>query len=223
MRRELLTPMKLVFSWMMILTGCGGVPLLPDVFEVATSTTDRVEAEAGTGPMFLANSVWTLTREPDPSGEEDVVMDDPPPGPYGGILQGEALSRPPVGSVIARVTFGPDGEMTQVAENQYFLARIYGTTIPVGGAWKGTTLPRVAYRSASYGAEVGGGFGLAVVVHVRWGNVFLGRAVLYAWGTTGDAELAGTFGYLLDFTDGIVPSLGTIADQYPMRAELEEE
>ncbi len=107
--------------------------------------------------------------------------------------------------------------MTEVAENKYFLAKIYGTMVPVGGSWTSSTLPGVAYRSASFGLELDDRFGVAVVVHVRFGNFFLGRAVLYSWGTIADDVIEGQFGYLLDFTDGIVRFLGTVADQYPVK------
>lgn len=208
----------------LLATGCGGVPALPDTFEVATSGTEKTEAQKGTGPAGLANSTWSLTRVADPDDSGDAgAADTTPPGPYGGLLSGDALERPPVGERIFLVEFGDQGQMVLASENRFFLPRFYGSDVPIGSQWRGTTLLGVAYNSASYGLEVGGRFGVAVIVHVRFGNFFLGRAILYSWGVQTDDTLTGTFGYLLDFTDGIVAGLGTIADQYPVTGQREEQ
>jgi hypothetical protein len=194
--------------------GCGGVPPLPQTFEVATSASEKFEADKDTGPPSLANSTWTLVRLPDPDNPNE--SDNTPPGPYGGILSGQALERPPVGDQIFVVEFGEGGRMVNVTGNRFFLPRFYGDQVAITQQWHGTTLPGVSYNSASYGLEVGGRFGIAVIVHVRFGNLFLGRAILYSWGTQAPDRIDGAFGYLLDFTDGIVKGLGTIADQYPI-------
>lgn len=194
--------------------GCGGVPGLPESFDVATSATEKSEADKGTGPAGLADSTWTLTRLPDPDGTEG--PDEQPRGPYGGLLSGDALKRPPVGEPIFVVAFGDAGQMVRVSGNRFFLPQFYGSEINISENWHRTTLLGVQYSSGSYGLEVGGRFGLAVIVHVRFGNFFLGRAVLYSWGTRNEDQITGTFGYLLDFTDGVVRGLGTIADQYPI-------
>ena len=104
----------------------------------------------------------------------------------------------------------------RITENRFFLARFYGAEVPVGGERSPTTLPGVEFRSDSYGVDAEDRYGLAVVVHVRFGNVLLGTAVLCSWGTVVGEQIDGTSGYLLDFTEGAVPSLGTIADQYPV-------
>jgi len=207
--------------------GCGGVPLLPASFGVATSATDRVTAEAGSGPVGLADSTWSLARLADPDspesdGSEPTDDADAPPGPYGGLLNGRGLDRPPVGERMFLAFFGPQGVFTGITENSFFLTEFYGSEIPIGGDWNATTLPGVAFRSESYGVQVEERFGLAVVAHVRFGNLFLGRAVLYAWGTIDDDRLNGTFGYVLDFTDGLLKPLGTIADQYPVEGQRVE-
>ncbi len=205
------------------LTGCGGVPALPDTFDVATSATEKSEAGKGTGPLGLANSTWSLTRvaDPDEVGEAEPA-DSTPPGPYGGLLSGDALERPPVGEQIFLAEFGEQGQMVRVTENRFLLSDYYGSELPIDDQWHGTKLPGVVFNSASYGLEVGGRFGVAVIVHVRFGNFFLGRAILYSWGVQTDDTLAGAFGYFLDFTDGVVPSLGTIADQYPVTGQRTE-
>jgi len=198
---------------LLLLCGCGGVPGLPETFDVATSATEKSAAEKGTGPAGLADSTWSLTRLPDPDGEVD---DDTSDGPYGGILSGDALERPAVGEQIFLIEFGDGGQMVNVTGNRFFLPQFYGDEIAIAEDWHSTTLLGVSYNSASYGLEVGGRFGIAVIVHVRWGNFFLGRAILYSWGVQDADVITGTFGYLLDFRDGIVRSLGTIADQYPI-------
>jgi len=198
-------------------TGCGAVPDLPDPSEVNTSATNRITAAKGTGPAVFAGGTWSLTRIPDPADTEPPPT--PPPGPYGGVLSGVGLKRPPVGSRIFLVEFDENGVMTRITENQYFLAQFYGSEVPVGGGWWGTTLPGVTFTSAAYGGEADGRFGLATIVHVRFGSLLLGRAVLYAWGTVTGDLVEGRFGYLLDFTDGIVAVLGTTADEYPIEGQ----
>lgn len=222
MHRQLLgVHLSLVFGGMFAVGGCGSVPALPATFEIATTAASVVEVDAGTGPIGFADSVWSLARPADPDQPDDSDS-AVPPGPYGGILNGQGLPRPPVGERIFLVHFGTDGEMVEVTENRYFLPEFYRQTVPIGGTWWPTTLPGVSFRGQSYGTQTGDRFGLAVVVNVRFGNLYLGQAVLYAWGTqTGDTA-AGTFGYLLDFTDGIVPQLGTIADQYAIQAQRVE-
>jgi hypothetical protein len=204
----------------LVVVGCGGVPPLPDTFDVATSGTEKSEAEKGSGPLGLANSTWSLTRAADPDEVADTgASDSTPPGPYGGLLSGDALERPPAGEQIFLVEFGDQGQMINVTENRFFLPRFYGSEVPIGGQWRGTPLPGVVFNSDSYGLEVGGRFGVAVIVHVRFGNLYLGQAILYSWGVQTDDTLTGTFGYLLDFTDGIMAGLGTIADQYPVTGQ----
>jgi len=203
--------------------GCGSVPALPESFEVATSATDRVAADAGTGPASLADSVWSLARKADPSdADADGSTASLPRGPYGGLLNGQGLERPPVGERMFLAHFGAQGELTEITENRFFLARIYGSRVPVGGEWNASNLPGIAFRSDSYGVQAQERFGLAAVVHVRFGNVFLGRAVLYSWGTVADDLIDGVFGYLLDFTDGLLSQLGAVADQYPVDGQRVE-
>jgi hypothetical protein len=201
--------------------GCGGVPVLPQMLDVSTSASAKIPAERGTGPAALADSMWSLVRVADPGdpAEADTGGESAARGPYGGILTGAGLERPPVGERIFLVEFGAGGVMTRVTENRFFLPRIYGSTVPVGGDWHGTTLPGISFASASYGVQDEDVFGSAVVVNVRLGNLFLGRAILYSWGTVAGHRIEGQFGYLLDFTEGMVSQLGTIADQYPVVGE----
>lgn len=198
------------------LIGCGSVPALPETFDVATSATQRSDAQKGTGPAGLANATWSLARVADPNEPE---QEDAPPGPYGGILSGQGLARPPVGDRIFLIRFGQNGEMVAAEENRFFLAEFYGTDVPIGEEWSPTTLPGVVFQSASYGVQEGDHFGIAVVVHVRFANFYLGRAVLYSWGDIAADRIDGQFGYLLDFTEGLVSFLGTAADQYPVEGE----
>lgn len=219
--------MKQVLGWAaglvaMTAMGCGGVPALPETFEVATSATEKFEAESDSGPAGLTNSTWSLARVAGPNEDAEDSADTAPSGPYGGILSGDALERPPVGERIFLVEFGDEGQMVNVTENRFFLPRFYGDEVQITSDWHATSLPGVSYSSASYGLDVAGRFGVAVIVHVRFGNFFLGRAILYSWGTQAEDTIDGQFGYLLDFTDGVVRSLGTIADQYPIHGERTE-
>jgi len=195
--------------------GCATVPEFPGSLDVAVSAAATLTGERNTGPAVLASSTWSLTRRADPNDPED-KGDTGLAGTYGGIFSGDGLERPPVGERIFLVRFGPGGEMVEVTENRFFLADIYGDTVPVGGEWADSSLPGVSYRSASYGVQIGDRFGIAVIVHVRFLETFLGQAILYAWGTVADDTIDGQFGYVLDFTDGAVSFLGTVADQYPI-------
>lgn len=201
------------------LVGCAPTFDLPESFDVATTATEKTSALAGSGAASLANSTWSLERVDDGSDAVNSNDGDAPPGPYGGILNGDALERPPVGERIFLIELGAAGQMLRVTENRFFLAEIYGSEISIGSEWSPTVLPGVAFRSATYGVQLGSRYGFAVVVHVRFGEVFLGSAVLYSWGTVDGDALTGQLGYVLDFTRGAVPSLGTVADQYPVRGE----
>jgi hypothetical protein len=216
---QLLRGLLLLVGMLGVAGGCGAVPALPETFEVATSAELRVEVDAGTGPLGLAGGTWSITRVADPNDLEETVNETTPPGPYGGLLSGQRLARPPVGERIFLVQFEPEGRMVEVTENRYFLPEIYGATVPIGGDWVAATLPGVQFRSESYGTQSDGRFGLAEIVNVRSGSLFLGQATLYAWGTQTDDQITGTFGYVIDFTDGAVPALGTVADQYPIAGQ----
>ena len=194
--------------------GCFPVPGLPDSLDVFTSATDHSSAAINTGPAGLADSTWSLTRKAEASNPDPAPSRTGPAGPYGGLFAGDALARPPVGERIFLVEFGAGGRMVHITENRFFLAEIYGSEVPVGDEWTSTVIPGIFYRSASYGLQIGDRFGLAVLVHVRFGEIFLGRAVLYSWGTIDGDRIDGQFGYLLDFTEGAPSFLGTIADQY---------
>ena len=211
-------PAWLLVGGVVMSAGCNTVPDLPGLFDVALSATDRMAAATGSGPAAFANSTWSLSRKADPFDAGNVA-DAAPPGPYGGILSGQGLARPPVGERIFLARFGANGEMQEVTENRYFLAEIYGETVRVGEAWNAAALPGVSFRSASYGTQNGDRVGLAVVVDVRFLNTFLGSAILYAWGRVDQDRLDGRFGYLLDFTGGAVAWLGTVADQYPVTGQ----
>jgi hypothetical protein len=192
------------------LAGCPSVADLPDELDVATSASEKHSAPRDSGLPSSGGRTWAAFRAIVP-GESDPAAT---PGPYGGLLTGGLLERPPAGEQIFRVTFAADGRPVEVSENSFFLADIYGSTVPVGGEWSAAPLPGLFFRSASYGIEIGGRFGIAILVQVRFGGAYVGRAVLYAWGTQSDERLEGTFGYLLDFRGGPLEALSATGDQY---------
>lgn len=198
--------------------GCYPIPPLPESFEVALTAAQRETVDDSAGPAALAGGVWSIARVADASGAAE-SDGDAPPGPYGGLLSGMALDRPPAGERIFLAHFDDLGRMVEVTENRYFLAEFYGETVPVGGDWTPTTLPGVLFHSRSFGVQVGDRFGLAVVVQVRLLECYAGEAILYAWGSVVESALSGQFGYLLDFSDSLLEPLGTIADQYPFEGE----
>jgi hypothetical protein len=204
----------LLLATVFMLTGCG-VPDLPESLDVAVSGTERQAAPPGSGPAQLANSSWSLFRKAD----DVYTKGGDPAGPYGGLLNGGLLERPPVDQQMFLVDFGQNGEITAVNENLYFLPRIYGEDLPIGEEWIPTSPPIAKFRSASYGVQDGNRFGNAVVVQVRSGPIFMGRAILYSWGTIDGDRIDGTFGYLLDFSDGAAGIvLNSGGDQYPFYA-----
>jgi len=198
------------------LSGAAGCPLvtpLPDELDVSVSATNKQAAPRDSGPPSLANTTWSIARVADPN---EPAVSDPPPGPYGGILNGGLLQRPPAGEQFALVTFGPSGQAVLVDENDSFLSDIYGRSIAISSEWHTTTLPGIEYRSASYGLDFSDRFGVAILVQVRLGTTYVGRAILYAWGTRSEDQISGTFGYLLDFRGGLGERLGSSGDQYPI-------
>jgi len=200
------------------LPGCPPVAALPETFDVAITAAEKRPAEKDTGPASFADSRWRAFRKADP--DEDAALSELRPGPYGGLLGGGALQRPPAEGQIFIVEFGDNGRMTGVSENLYFLSKIYGQDVPVGGSWVPTGLPGVTFRSASYGMEDGNRYGLAVVVQVGLNGAYVGRAVLYTWGTRDGDRIDGQFGYLLDFEGGLGSALlSTVGDQYEFFAE----
>jgi hypothetical protein len=199
--------------------GCGAVAPLPESIEVAISEADREEAEMGSGPAGLADTVWSIQRGADPRGPYGGGTADPTSG-YGGLLRGEPLARPPPGAQIFVVHFGPDGRIVRVTENEYFLPGIYRTEVPVGGDWVATPLPGVSFRSRSYGLEQDNRYGVAARFQVRFVNMLLAHATVYSWGRIAGDRSDGRFGYTLDFSDGLLAFLGTIADEYPADGEL---
>lgn len=205
------------------MAGCMGGTGLPEEFSVSTSATEKTPAAPQSGAARFVNSKWALFRVAE-EGEAPPTDDAAPRGPYGGLLDGGLLERPPASAQIFVVEFGDQGQATRVTENKYFLADIYGDTIGVGPQWRPTTLPFVRFRSAPYAVEVNDRFGLAVNVRVELLSMYVGRAVLYAWGTGDDERLDGQFGYLLDFEGGIGDVLlNTTGDQYPFFATRVEE
>lgn len=198
--------------------------LLPDALDVNISADQKLPAAIHSGPPVLEHSTWSVFRKPDPPGT--AAPPEPPPGPYGGLLNGGLLARPPTDTRMFRIEFGPGGVVTRVLENLFFLADVYGPSVPVTSQPSPTSIPGVTFRSASYGVQVGERFGIAVVVHVDLWGAYVGRAVLYAWGTVGGGEdgagldrIDGTFGYLLDFEGGLGGLLLTTGgDQYPVYA-----
>lgn len=205
----------IVSALCLALVGCA-VPELPENLDVAISSTDSESAPRDSGPMAAANNSWKAFRKADDSGNTKQAL----PGPYGGLLDGGILERPPVDGQIFVVDFGDDGAMTGIHENKYFLPEVYGSDVPVGGEWSPSTVPFVRFRSASYGTSLDDRFGMAVIVHVKFVDIYIGRAVIYAWGTIADDRIDGTLGYLLDFTGGIGGfAFNAGGDQYPFYAE----
>lgn len=205
-----------------LLTGCPAVEDLPAEFDVAFSATEKQSARRDVGPAEMANSTWAFFRaaETDQAGATvQKPVRQPATGPYGDLLGGGQLERPPVDEQIFRIEFGSQGQMINVRENRYFLPDIYGTEVRVGADWTSAALAGVEFRSASFGVKVGERIGLAVLVQVRLGNFKAADAVLYAWGTLAEQRIDGTFGYRIDFSQGVAAGLlSIVADQYPFYA-----
>lgn len=132
------------------LAGCPSIADLPDELDVATSATEKHKAPRDSGLPSAGGRTWAAFRAIVP-GESDPAAT---PGPYGGLLTGGLLERPPAGEQIFRVTFAEDGRPVEVSENGFFLTEIYGRRVPVGGAWSRATLPGLFFRSASYGLSL---------------------------------------------------------------------
>ncbi len=210
-----------ILAWLCLpLCGCfSGGSGHPEELEVTLPAGAKQTAEAGTGPALLAGGTWAAFRKADPNEppEEDP---EPAPGPYGGLLNGGLLERPPVDEQMFLIDLDADGKATRVRENRYFLESIYGATVVVDNTWYSTTIPGISFTGQSYGVSVENTFGVAIAARVRLFGLYVGRAVLYAWGTGDDQRVDGQFGYLLNFEGGIGDLLlDTGGDQYPFYAE----
>lgn len=202
---------------LMLPAGCPTATAPPDTFDVAVSATEKRTVPRDTGPRDMANTTWALFRKAE--ADEAPAITDAAPGPYGGLLNGGLLARPPAENQMFLADFGAAGEITAIRENLYFLAEIYGAEIPVGGSWSASSIGGLEFRSASYGLQLGDTFGVAIVVNVRLNQTFVGRATIYAWGRIASNQIDGTFGYLLDFSEGIGGLfLSSGGDQYPFYA-----
>ncbi|RJP38329.1 MAG: hypothetical protein C4547_04645 [Phycisphaerales bacterium] len=199
--------------------GCftSGAP--SETLEVVLPGGAKETAEAGTGPALLAGGTWAGFRKADP--DEDPSEDpEPAPGPYGGLLNGGLLERPPVDEQIFLIDLDADGKATRVRENKYFLPDIYGATIPVDNEFRSASLFGVTFAARSFGVSVEDAFGIAIEARVRLFGIYVGRAIIYAWGTGDDRRVDGQFGYLLNFDGGLGDLLlDTGGDQYPFYAE----
>src|SRR5687767_12304834 len=70
-----------------LLVGCK-VPAFPETLEVVLPGDERQIATRGHGAEALANATFAAFRGPDPAKADA--------GPYGGLLDGGILERPPV-------------------------------------------------------------------------------------------------------------------------------
>lgn len=201
------------------LAGClSAVPDgIPDSLDVVLPAGQVQSAARDTGPALLADSAWDIFRKQDPNNPDDEPAGGP--GPYGGLLNGGVLDRPPVGEKIAQVAFDAAGRLIEIRENRYFLPEVYGATIVIDGTPDPAALPGMTFRSASFGVSVGNQFGVAVFVDVRAFGARVGNAIIYAWGTRTDDRIDGIFGYRLDFSNGLGDLvLDSAGDQYPIEA-----
>jgi hypothetical protein len=207
--------------FLVVLTGCPQPDELPDSLEVALSGTERQVVASGTGPPGLADAAFAVCRKADPNDPNDAGPSGqtPQPGPYGGLLTGGILVRPPIDEQIFVVHLGDGGRMTRISENRHFLPEVYSADISVKPQWSSSAIPGLTYRSASFGLQVGDRMAIAVLVQVRAFGAFVGDAIIYAWGTTQGDRIDGMFGYLLDFSDGLGDRfLDSGGDQYPIYA-----
>lgn len=187
---------------------------LPDSFEVAISGTQKLTGIKGAGIADAANGTWTGRRGPDAKSDGKAA-----PGPYGGLLNGGILERPPVEGQIFVADFNSEGGIIEIRENKYFLPQVYGETLEIGSDWARSRVPFIRFKSASYGVQQEDKYGLAVLVHVRLGPFYVGRAIIYSWGTSDPTLVSGQFGYLLDFEKGLADLLlDSGGDQYGFNA-----
>lgn len=200
---------------LVVLAGCPLSTGLPSELDVVLPQNQKQTVAANTGPQSLGGATWAIFRKFDPNAPDDPQSVAPAPGPYGGLLNGGLLERPPVDGLIFLVDVATGGRITRVRENQYFLADIYGSDLEITSDRRPTSLPGITYRAASFGVSVGGQIGLAAYVEVDFLGLRVGHAILYAWGTLADGRVDGTFGYLLDFSNGLGDLLlDTTGDQY---------
>jgi hypothetical protein len=204
-----------LFSVSLFVAGCFGPPAPPGVFDVVLPGGAKQEVAAHTGPEMLAGGSWSGFRKA--GGTEQAEFEsNPVAGPYGTLLNGGSLTRPPVDWQIAVIDVAEDGRVTMIRENDYLLSGIYGDSSVVDGTSQSTTIFGLTYALTSFGVTVDDAIGVAVVSDVRFIGLPVGRAVIYAWGTGSTDRVDGQFGYLYDFSEGIGGLFfASGGDQYP--------
>jgi hypothetical protein len=202
----------LLFGLLPICGGCFGPPDLPSDLEVVLPGDARQQAEAGSGAELLENSNWSAFRGD--STTEESPEEAPPPGPYGGLLNGGILERVPPGSLMYRVHFIEGGRADRITENAFYLPELFGTDFIIDGAFHPARFPGLSYAAASFGVSNDDRFGIALPVEIRFWGIPLGTAVVYAWGTATADRLDGTFGYATDLEPLPRLLLGSGGDQY---------
>lgn len=199
-----------------VVCGCS-VPDLPGSFEVALPAGVSQVAQRGSALPAAAGVAWQAFRKADPA--PTATVDKATPGPYGGLLDGGFLERPPVDGQIFIAEFDEEGRVVATRENKYLLPEVYGEDIRIGGDWQPARIPLLDFKTAEYSVQVDDKYGIAILVHVRFGPLYVGRAIIYSWGTVLDQGADGQFGYRLDFENGLAGLiLESTGDQYPFYA-----
>ena len=205
----------MVLAVSLLTAGCPVAPAPLDTLDIVLPGAIKRTVAARTGPELLAAGAWAGFRKADGNEQSDLVA-DPAPGPYGSLLNGGLLARPPADTQIFILDISESGRVTLLRENAYFLPDLYGDSSVIDGTFLATTIPGVTYSLESFGVSVDDAIGLAIVSDVRFLGLPVGMAIIYAWGT-GDAErIDGQFGYQLDFSNGLGGLvLESGGDQYP--------
>ena len=123
------------------------------------------------------------------------------------------------GSFIARMEFGPAGEVLRIYDNAFYLPELLGSEVVPDGQVRPAAFLGGMYAATVYGGENDSGFGFAA--HARaW--VFVvematGRA--YAYGVRDGDLLVGTFGYATELVGlEVWPFDVPLADEYEFYA-----
>lgn len=126
---------------------------LPDTLKIALEDGVFMNAALNTGPESMKNSIWAIyePREPHDDGR----------------------AREP--KFIARVEFGPNGEVLRAFDNEEFGNEHIGDEIVTTNAPQPVPFPAGSYTAASYGGERGDH-----VAFVALGNFYIGGAYA-AW------------------------------------------
>ncbi len=199
-----------LFSLLLAASGCYD-PAFPDSMAVVLNSQTQLSVEAPiySGPPALANTTWAVYTE-DPDAPVAIDLDHPAP----------ATGRP---MLVARIEFGPRGEILRIYENRFVRTTLPETILP-DGQLHASEMPGASYVGAPYGGQIADAAAATGLARLVVGPVELVSATIFIRGTLVDGRWDGVLGYELVIPPGAAAfnfRPGTTSYEYAMYAVRE--